>query len=96
MQLEVIAALQTDAEKRDSELRHREEEINNAHVTSAMERDSLKNAYEKKLMDIHGILNEKEAAYKVMQSEFSVIKDFRVSIRFTTFGRKKGMNYSVI
>lgn len=44
-----------------------------------MELESVKNFYEKKVRDIQGVLNEKEAAYKVMQSEFSVIKDFRVS-----------------
>lgn len=91
--LEVIAALQTDAEKRDSELRYRENEINNAHIASALERDSLTNSYERKLKEVHGVLNEKEAAYKVMQSEFSVIKDFRV-FNSTNAARKKDMNYS--
>ena len=41
--------------------------------------DNVKEEYEKKLSDLKAVLAEKESAYRVMQQEFAVIKDFRVS-----------------
>ncbi len=42
--------------------------------------DNVKEEYEKKLSDLKAVLAEKESAYRVMQQEFAVIKDFRVSV----------------
>ncbi|KAJ3224222.1 hypothetical protein HK099_000083 [Clydaea vesicula] len=75
--LEVIAALQQDAEKKENELKEKEENIELIIHENKYEVEGLKNSYERKLLDVNSILNEKEAAFKVMQSEFSVIKDFR-------------------
>ena len=66
-----------DVEKRSNDVKDRELEINKTIVITQQEKDNLKVVYERKLSDINTILMEKEAAFKVMQNEFNVIKDFR-------------------
>ena len=80
LQLQVIAALHRDNE--NSEARMKEMQLDVRKMQDEMEsfRNSVKIEYSKKLDDLQAVLTEKESAYKVMQQEFSVIKDFRVQI----------------
>ncbi|TPX67745.1 hypothetical protein SpCBS45565_g03666 [Spizellomyces sp. 'palustris'] len=75
--LEVIAALHRENEKREGQIKDLrgqiEAEIEKAHE----DRENLVDEYEQRISEMNVLLTEKEAAFNVMQQEFSVIKDFR-------------------
>ncbi|KAJ3091673.1 hypothetical protein HK102_013861 [Quaeritorhiza haematococci] len=75
--LEVIAALQRESERKDTQIKALLQQIEDERKQFAMEKESMVAECEKRFSDMNAILNEKDAAFKVMQNEFSVIKDFR-------------------
>jgi hypothetical protein len=79
-QLEVIAALNKESEVKNTRIRElnheikgQEDEIDRAKIIIQMDHDS-------KIHQMASVLTEKEAAVKIMQREFEVIKEFRVRI----------------
>ena len=76
--MEVIAALQTENETKNSEIKRLQDEIEEGKRQFAKKEDEMQIILDAKIADMTGILNEKDAAFKVMQQEFAVIKDFRV------------------
>lgn len=75
--LEVIAALQQENEKKETEIKLKEKQLEDEREKFKQEREGLVSHYDRKMADMNLILNEKETAFKVMQNEFTVIKDFR-------------------
>nr|KAJ3421049.1 hypothetical protein HK105_004637 [Polyrhizophydium stewartii] len=76
-QLEVIAALHQECEAKDREIKELKEKMMEQEVLSKKAREAVVEESDRKIAEFNAILNEKEAAYKIMQQEFSVIKDFR-------------------
>ncbi|KAJ3392087.1 hypothetical protein HDU84_004796 [Entophlyctis sp. JEL0112] len=77
--LEVIAALHAESQRKDNEIQTIREEMRNALERAKLDRLAIIEEAENKIAEMNSILNEKDAAFKVMQSEFAVIKDFRVA-----------------
>ncbi|KAJ3299312.1 hypothetical protein HK104_009431, partial [Borealophlyctis nickersoniae] len=75
--LDVIAALHAENEKKEGHIEALRQHMEAEAQRFANEQHNLITDYERKLSEMNAILNEKEAAFKVMQQEFSVIKDFR-------------------
>ncbi|KAL2916636.1 hypothetical protein HK105_203748 [Polyrhizophydium stewartii] len=75
--LEVIAALHQECEAKDREIKELKEKMMEQEVLSKKAREAVVEESDRKIAEFNAILNEKEAAYKIMQQEFSVIKDFR-------------------
>ncbi|KAI8808503.1 hypothetical protein BJ742DRAFT_772166 [Cladochytrium replicatum] len=75
--LDVIAALHQDGEEKENINKALLVQIDRERLQASYEKEAIIKDYEMKLSDMTVVLNEKEAAAKVMQQEFSVIKDFR-------------------
>ncbi|KAI8819478.1 uncharacterized protein EV422DRAFT_534892 [Fimicolochytrium jonesii] len=75
--LDVISALHRENEKRELRIKELREKMEESARLSAEERGELIEEYERKISDLSTMMAEKEAAYNVMQQEFSTIKDFR-------------------
>ncbi|KAJ3052855.1 hypothetical protein HK097_005516, partial [Rhizophlyctis rosea] len=75
--LEVIAALHLENEKKDASQKQLRAQYEAEIARVRAERDAVVGEYERRVADMLSALTEKEAAFKVMQQEFSVIKDFR-------------------
>jgi hypothetical protein len=72
--------LHKDNEKVEEKMKGLQLEIKRLSDEMKVISDNVKEEYEKKLSDLKAVLAEKESAYRVMQQEFAVIKDFRVSV----------------
>ncbi|KAJ3037794.1 hypothetical protein HDV00_001295 [Rhizophlyctis rosea] len=75
--LDVIAALHAENEKKDAQAKQLRVQFEAELARCQSERDGIVDDYENRISDMTSALTEKEAAFKVMQQEFSVIKDFR-------------------
>ncbi|KAJ3395714.1 hypothetical protein CcCBS67573_g05106 [Chytriomyces confervae] len=75
--LDVIAALHAESDRKESQIKSIRDEMEAAMERARMERQTIIEEAERKIQDMNSVLNEKDAAFKVMQSEFAVIKDFR-------------------
>ncbi|KAJ3268505.1 hypothetical protein HDU76_011413, partial [Blyttiomyces sp. JEL0837] len=75
--LEVIAALHKESEQKEAKIQDLHEEMKRVVEKAKMEQQMIMAESEKKIQEMNSILNEKEAAFRIMQSEFAVIKDFR-------------------
>ncbi|KAJ3224793.1 hypothetical protein HDU81_008346 [Chytriomyces hyalinus] len=75
--LDVIAALHAESDRKESQIKSIRDEMEAAMERARLERQTIIEEAERKIQDMNAILNEKDAAFKVMQSEFAVIKDFR-------------------
>ncbi|KAJ3107444.1 hypothetical protein HDU97_004040 [Phlyctochytrium planicorne] len=75
--LDVIAALHLETEHKEAELKRLREQMDNALLRAKQDQETMMGESERKLMDMNNVLAEKEAAFRVMQAEFAVIKDFR-------------------
>jgi DNA repair exonuclease SbcCD ATPase subunit len=69
--------LHKDAEKKDGQVKELNVKLKKLEEQSHTDIERVKEEYEAKIQDIMSMLNEKEAAFKIMQQEFAVIKDFR-------------------
>ena len=74
----MIAALHKGNEKKSSQIRDLELEIKSLQDAIEVGKQEIKEEYTVKMNAFAATLSEKEAAYKIMQQEFIVIKDFRV------------------
>ncbi|KAH6580580.1 hypothetical protein BASA50_002772 [Batrachochytrium salamandrivorans] len=75
--LEVIAALHQECESKDKKYKELQESMEEKDRLAQQAIDAVIDESNKKLAEINKVLNEKEAVFKIMQQEFSVIKDFR-------------------
>ncbi|KAJ3269396.1 hypothetical protein HDV01_001437 [Terramyces sp. JEL0728] len=75
--LQVIAALHKESEKKDSQIKDLLINAKRVEENAEKARETVMQEYTQKVEDMAAILNEKEAAFKIMQQEFTVIKDFR-------------------
>ncbi|KAJ3325341.1 hypothetical protein HDV06_004200 [Boothiomyces sp. JEL0866] len=75
--LQVIAALHKETEKKDSQIKDLLMNAKRVEENAEKAREAVMQEYTQKVEDMAAILNEKEAAFKIMQQEFTVIKDFR-------------------
>ncbi|KAJ3111642.1 hypothetical protein HDU96_005501 [Phlyctochytrium bullatum] len=75
--LDVIAALHAETEHKEAELKRLRDQMETALHRGKLEQEALMIESEKKIQEMNNVLAEKEAAFRVMQAEFAVIKDFR-------------------
>ncbi|KAJ3074238.1 hypothetical protein HDU98_011806 [Podochytrium sp. JEL0797] len=75
--LDVIAALHAESDKKGSQIKELRDEMEAAMERAKLERQAIIEEAEMKIQEMNAILNEKDSAFKVMQAEFAVIKDFR-------------------
>lgn len=75
--LDVIAALHAESEKKDIKIKSMHEEMQKLIEKSKQDQLSIINESDKKIQEMNNIIQEKESSLRVMQNEFSVIKDFR-------------------
>lgn len=75
--MQVITVLHKDAEKKDNQIREIQIQMKKIEQDSKNQIELVRKEYELKMEDTIASLNEKEAAFKIMQQEFIVIKDFR-------------------
>ena len=87
--MEVIAALQKENDDRQSTIIQLQEELESSYQEWLKKEEELKEENEKKIAELNSILGEKDAAFKVMQQEFAVIKDFRVKSLALTLQKKR-------
>lgn len=76
----MIAALHRDNANSEARMKEMQQDVRKMQDEMESFQNRVKVEYSKKLDDLQAVLTEKESAYKVMQQEFSVIKDFRVPI----------------
>ena len=83
----MIAALQSENDIKDSEIKKLQDNIEEVQTTFIKKELEIKEQQDLKLegncflltfAEMTAILNEKDAAFKVVQQELAVIKDFRV------------------
>ncbi|KAK6099782.1 hypothetical protein MT418_001167 [Batrachochytrium dendrobatidis] len=75
--LEVIAALHQECESKNKLYKDLQDQMAEQERQFKIARDAVIEESSRNTAEINGILSEKEAAFKIMQQEFSVIKDFR-------------------
>ncbi|KAJ3358751.1 hypothetical protein HDU91_005124 [Kappamyces sp. JEL0680] len=75
--LQVIAALHKENEKKDVKIRDLQADTRRLEEAIVEAQEKIRAECALKMDNINAILAEKEAAYKIMQQEFAVIKDFR-------------------
>ncbi|KAI9103342.1 hypothetical protein DFS34DRAFT_364798 [Phlyctochytrium arcticum] len=75
--LDVIAALHRENEKKELQIKELKGQIEYEVIKAQNEREDLNEEHERRTSEMNALLAEKEAAFNVMQQEFSVIKDFR-------------------
>ncbi|KAI9208040.1 uncharacterized protein BJ171DRAFT_636549 [Polychytrium aggregatum] len=75
--LEVISALNKESDTRHLKALELTQILALEKEKAKAEKDAIVVDCERRLEEMENVVNEKEAAFKVMQQEFSVIKDFR-------------------
>ncbi|KAJ3400609.1 hypothetical protein HDV05_001009, partial [Chytridiales sp. JEL 0842] len=75
--LDVIAALHHESELKEAKIKAIQADMQQALEAAKNDQMNIIQESERKLQEMNMILQEKEAAFKIMQSEFTVIKDFR-------------------
>lgn len=73
----MIAALHKESETKDAQLKEMQLAMKKLEEETARKMAQLRLENEQKIEEVDATLTEKEAAFKIMQQEFNVIKDFR-------------------
>ncbi|KXS13795.1 hypothetical protein M427DRAFT_364100 [Gonapodya prolifera JEL478] len=75
--LAVIAAVHRESEDKDAKVRVLQEQVDKEKEAASAAKEALVEDYERRISELNSTISEKDAAYKVLQHEHAVVKDFR-------------------
>ncbi|KAJ3317135.1 hypothetical protein HDU93_004192, partial [Gonapodya sp. JEL0774] len=75
--LAVISAVSRESEEKDARIKALYTQVEKEKEASKAALDSLVEDYERRIVELNNTIGEKDSAYKVLQHEHAVVKDFR-------------------